>query len=204
MIASKQTPRSRLGVIAAAPLAVLVILGLVAAHGSANLLLDRGQRLLGQASGMGPAGWLALAGAQTVVAAIGFLPAFLLAIAAGSLYGLVPGFPLAAGATMAGALISFSLSRSAFRPFIHRWLARRARLANIDALYVLGTLASLPALLLYVAMGALARTGLEVWHGGAGRWKLVMGGVTVLAILALSARLGWLVTRQVKTGRASF
>jgi uncharacterized membrane protein YdjX (TVP38/TMEM64 family) len=218
--------------IAACCLAAAVIVGFIAAHGEADLVLERGRDVLRAAAGLGPAGWLALVGAQTVIAAVGVVPASLLAVAAGTLYGLVPGFLLAASATLAGALISFWLSRSAFRPLLHRAIARRTALANIDASmardgwrivclfrinpimpfaptsfllglsgvttrnYMLGTLASLPALLLYVAAGTLARSGLEVWHGGAGRLNLAVGAFAVAATLALSARLAWLMRQR--------
>lgn len=228
----------RAGIMAAACcLAVMLIVGFIIAHGSAGLVLERGRDLLRVAGGWGPAGWLALAGAQTVIAAVGFVPASLLAVAAGTLYGLVPGFLLSASATMAGALISFWLSRSAFRPLLHRAIARRTALANLDATiardgwrivclfrinpimpfaptsfllglsgvttrnYMLGTLASLPALLLYVAVGSLARNGLEVWHGGAGTLNLAVGAIAVAATLALSARLGWLMKVMARRGR---
>jgi uncharacterized membrane protein YdjX (TVP38/TMEM64 family) len=70
---------------------------------------------------------------QVLVAASGILPASLLAVAAGGIYGLVPGFVLAAVSTMAGALVAFFLSRSLFRPAIERLMANRPRLRNFDA-----------------------------------------------------------------------
>jgi hypothetical protein len=46
----------------------------------------------------------------------------------------VPGFLLAAGGSMAGAVVAFFLSRSLFRPTVERLIARRPRLRNFDAL----------------------------------------------------------------------
>jgi uncharacterized membrane protein YdjX (TVP38/TMEM64 family) len=71
---------------------------------------------------------------QVLVAISGILPASLLGVAAGGMYGLVPGFALAAGGTIAGALAAFCLSRSFFRPTVERLIATRPRLRNFDAL----------------------------------------------------------------------
>lgn len=46
----------------------------------------------------------------------------------------MPGFLLAATSTLAGALLSFCLSRSLFRPAVETLVARRPRLRNLDAL----------------------------------------------------------------------
>jgi uncharacterized membrane protein YdjX (TVP38/TMEM64 family) len=71
---------------------------------------------------------------QVLVAASGILPASLLGVAAGGIYGLMPGFLLSAGGAMAGALVAFFLSRSLFRPTVERLIATRSRLRNFDAL----------------------------------------------------------------------
>src|ERR1700726_705059 len=51
---------------------------------------------------------------QVLVSVSGILPASLLGVAAGAMYGLVPGFLLAAVSPLAGAVLSFLLSRSLF------------------------------------------------------------------------------------------
>jgi uncharacterized membrane protein YdjX (TVP38/TMEM64 family) len=71
---------------------------------------------------------------QVLVAVSGILPASLLGVAAGGIYGLAPGFLLAAVSTMAGAVAAFFLSRSLFRPTVERLIASRPRLKNFDAL----------------------------------------------------------------------
>jgi uncharacterized membrane protein YdjX (TVP38/TMEM64 family) len=71
---------------------------------------------------------------QVLVLLSGILPSSLLGVAAGGIYGLMPGFVLAAGSTMAGALAAFFLSRSLFRPTVERLIATRPRLGNFDAL----------------------------------------------------------------------
>ncbi len=194
------------------------------------------QRLLEAIRGAGPVGWAGLAGAQVLVAASGILPASLLGIAAGAIYGVAAGFPLAAAGTLGGALLAFALSRSLLRQMIARMLARRPDLARIDAVlaqdgwrmvcllrmspvmpfaatsyalgmsavglraYMVGTLASLPALLGYVVLGTLADAGLSRWGqetwplrsamlalGGAAT-VLLIGRVTQLSRRALAAQ----------------
>ena len=54
-------------------------------------------------------------------------------LGAGSIYGLVPGFLLAAASTLGGALLSFFFSRSLLRATVERLAARRPRLRNLDA-----------------------------------------------------------------------
>ncbi len=86
----------------------------------------------GTLRGMGPRGWLAMAAAQVAIAASGILPASLIGIAAGAVFGLPIGFLVAALSTLVGAALAFALSRSMFRPMIERRLARSPRLARID------------------------------------------------------------------------
>jgi uncharacterized membrane protein YdjX (TVP38/TMEM64 family) len=69
---------------------------------------------------------------QFLVSASGILPASLLAVAAGGIYGLVRGFLLAAVSTLAGALVAFLVSRSLFRPTVERLIADHPRLRNLD------------------------------------------------------------------------
>jgi uncharacterized membrane protein YdjX (TVP38/TMEM64 family) len=71
---------------------------------------------------------------QILVTVSGILPASLLGVVAGGIYGLLPGFLLAAGGSMAGALVAFFLSRSLFRPIVERLIATRPRLRNFDGL----------------------------------------------------------------------
>jgi uncharacterized membrane protein YdjX (TVP38/TMEM64 family) len=176
---------------------------------------------------------------QILVAISGILPASLLGVAAGAIYGFVPGFLLAAAGTLAGAALSFFLSRSLFRGAVERLAARRPRLRNLDALigrdgwklvcllrispvmpfsatsfalglspiglrdYIVGTLASFPALGGYVFIGTLADTGLSSWASGATpvHWLILgLGGVATLALVVrtgqIAAKLG-LVSRPI-------
>jgi hypothetical protein len=99
-----------------------------------TVLAGATQRFLDAARNAGPAGFVAFAILQLIVAASGVLPASVLGIAAGAADGLPLGFLLAALGTMAGALLSFGLSRSLFRNVVARKLARHPGLARFDAL----------------------------------------------------------------------
>ena len=118
----------------------LLILGLPLVVGTLFTLphlLDGGLQqqalsLLRAARGQGGAGVAIVFLAQIVIAASGVLPASLLGIAAGALYGVAAGFAVAAGGTLAGAVLAFGLARSLLRPFVARLLAHRPRLSKLD------------------------------------------------------------------------
>ncbi len=95
--------------------------------------LAAAQAVLSQARSLGWTGSLVLGGAQTLVALSGVLPAALLGVAAGSLYGLAWGFALASASTLLGAWLAFALGRSVWRPMVARLLSRRRRLQDLDA-----------------------------------------------------------------------
>jgi uncharacterized membrane protein YdjX (TVP38/TMEM64 family) len=107
-----------------------VIAGLLLPHGLAAAMVAA----TGSLRALGAAGWVIFVLAQAAVALIGILPASLLGIAAGAIYGVSLGFITSGLGIMAGALIAFALSRSAFRPLIAGFLGRRARLAALDNL----------------------------------------------------------------------
>lgn len=89
--------------------------------------------LLRAARGHGGAGLAIVFLAQIVIVGSGVLPASLLGIAAGALYGVAVGFAVAAGGTLAGAVLAFGLARSLLRPFVARLLSRRPRLNRLDS-----------------------------------------------------------------------
>ncbi len=179
----------------------------------------------------GPLGWVAFALAQTVVAVVGVLPASLIGIASGAIYGVWLGFALSSVGTLLGGGIAFALARSLLRPWVARHIASRAggRVAELDAAigqdgwrlvcllrvspvmpfaltsyalglthisardYVVGTFAALPALLGYVAAGAMAGGGLRLATGpasGYGPMQWVLAGVGALSTVFLIWRSG--------------
>jgi uncharacterized membrane protein YdjX (TVP38/TMEM64 family) len=220
----------------AAGLALVAILagGLVAGHLWPGGVADHVQMILSMIHGQGPLGWVLFGLLQIAVAVSGVLPASLLGVGAGAIYGLPLGFALAGASTLAGAVLAFLLSRSLFRPMIERRLQNRPRLTNMDAViaregwkfvcllrvspvmpfaatsytlglssvslrnYLIGTLASLPALFGYVFIGTLADAGLLAWNSGAGLFKLALLSIGVLATVVLTLRIGRMAARAAR------
>ena len=112
----------------------LVVLGIVAARVSPAGLIATSVALVQALRNLGFGGAIVFGILQVFIAVSGLLPASLLGVAAGAIYGLVLGFLLAAISTMAGAVLAFLLSRSLFRPTVKRLIATRPRLRNFDAL----------------------------------------------------------------------
>jgi uncharacterized membrane protein YdjX (TVP38/TMEM64 family) len=129
---SRRRPTGRM--ILAAGLAAVVAFGIIAAWLSPERATGTAENLMQALRGLGARGAVLYAALQICVAVSGILPASLLGVAAGAIYGLVPGFLLAAASTLAGAVLSFFLSRSLFRPAVEHLVARRPRLRNLDAL----------------------------------------------------------------------
>jgi uncharacterized membrane protein YdjX (TVP38/TMEM64 family) len=85
------------------------------------------------ARGAGGAGALLFGLAQVLVALSGVLPAALLGVAAGAVYGVGFGFALAAVSTIAGAWLAFSAARAFLREYALRLVARRPIVREFDA-----------------------------------------------------------------------
>jgi uncharacterized membrane protein YdjX (TVP38/TMEM64 family) len=207
-------------------LLLAMVSGIVVVQLSPNAVLAWTDRIVSAVRGLGGAGLIGFALLQVLIAASGVLPASLLGIAAGAVYGLAAGFLFAMVSTMAGAVVAFLLSRSAFRPTIESLYASRPRLAELDARiardgwklvcllrlspvmpfaptsyllglssirtrdYLIGTLASMPALLGFVFLGAVADSGVAAARSGAGPWSWIAIGVGAVATLAVTAYLG--------------
>lgn len=228
--------RQKLALAFGAIVAITLIGALVLSRFGLSVAADWSQSLTEWAETSGPGGWAVFMLAQTVIAMVGLVPASLLGVAAGGVYGVVLGFALAAGGTLVGGWISFMLARSLLRPWVERMLARRgpSRLVRLDAAvtrdgwrfvcllrvspvmpfaitsyalglteisgrdYLLGTLASLPALAGYVSLGALAHYGLRTANGpvqmGSFGWTLLSVGVIATGLLIF--RSGTLLSRS--------
>jgi uncharacterized membrane protein YdjX (TVP38/TMEM64 family) len=236
--AAERRPRlgSRVKMAAGVALGVLIVGCIVLAHLGWADAATWADTLARAVQGAGPAGWLIFALAQAAVAMAGVIPASLLGVAAGAVYGAWLGFVLAAAGTLLGGWLAFLLARSLLRPWVERVLAARAggRLAGLDAAvardgwrfvcllrispimpfaltsyalgltrigrrdYLLGSLASLPALAGYVGIGSLARLGVlaagnRPGTGGMLHWLLL--GVGILATMLLVLRSGALLAR---------
>ncbi len=236
----KTRSRSGLQFVVGLLVALMLVAGLVISRFGIGNASAWTEVAVNWARSAGPAGWAAFVAGQMLVAMVGIVPASLLGIAAGAVYGLFGGFVLAAAGTMLGGWLAFLLARSLLRPFVQRLLARRSpesRLARLDAEvardgwrfvcllrispvmpfavtsyalglteiapadYLAGTLASLPALFGYVAVGALARYSVATAAGGPSSgpfsWVLITIGVAATGLLivrsgAILARCGLL------------
>ncbi|MEH3146773.1 MAG: VTT domain-containing protein [Methylobacterium frigidaeris] len=82
----------------------------------------------------GPLGWVLIAVIQISVVVSGALPASLVGMVAGALYGPWLGFVLACIGTLAGAMLSFAIGRTIARPLAASIGGGRLRLDRIDAL----------------------------------------------------------------------
>jgi len=118
--------------VALTALAVLVA-GYVAVHIGPGGSVSRIDQALEAIRKLGTSGWLGLVVLQIVVAVSGVLPASLVGVAAGTLYGPWIGFGLAAAGTLLGAILAFWFSRSLFRPWVVRLLRRRPQALGFDA-----------------------------------------------------------------------
>jgi uncharacterized membrane protein YdjX (TVP38/TMEM64 family) len=177
------------------------------------------------------ASWLSLAGLQVVAATAGIVPASLVGMAAGVLFGVADGFAISAAGLLLGALAAFWISRSTLRAFVERVMVDTTRVRNLDAAvardgwrlvcllrasplmpfvvtsyllgllaislrdYMLGTLAALPALLGYVSLGALARTGLSASTGAARPFQLALLAMGFAATALAVAHIGSLIAK---------
>ncbi len=115
----------------------LVATGVLAGH-SPDLLVARMEGGLQAVRDLGGAGRALFAAVQVLVAVSGILPASMLGVAAGVLYGLPAGFLVSGAGTLAGAVLAFALSRSVLRPAVSRFLARRPRLRELDGMVAKG------------------------------------------------------------------
>ena len=216
----------------AAPAALGAALGLATVAGAAAAILfphaalEASQRIAETARGAGVAGVLLFALVQALVALSGILPAALLGVAAGAIYGLKLGFLVAAAATLAGAWLAFTASRASCGESVRRFLDARAGARRLDEAivsdgwrfvlllrlspvmpfaatsfalgltrvgvrdYLLGTLGALPALLGYVAMGAICENGASFVAQGAAWWQYGGLGLGLAATAALTLRIG--------------
>ncbi len=111
----------------------LIATGVLAGHSPA-LLMARMENGLQAVRDLGAAGRVLFALVQLLVAVSGVLPASMLGVAAGVLYGLPVGFAVSGVSTLAGAVLAFALSRSVLRPAVARVLAKRSRLRALDGM----------------------------------------------------------------------
>lgn len=216
--------------LAAAGFAVLGAAFLVSLTGTADLA-SAAMHTIDTMRRFGPLGWIGFVLLQALVAMVGFLPASLLGLAAGAIYGITLGFGLAAVGVVLGAIGSFGMARSMLRGAIMRLISGRAGFRRVDAAlaadgfrlvllmrispimpfsltsfalglsgiaprtYLSGTLAALPALLVYVVLGSLGARSFAAIPNGSHDLTLALLGLGILATGLLTVRIGHLVAR---------
>ena len=199
-------------------LAIAFLFSLTSAGGRPEMALA----VLTRLRAFGAIGWLVFIGLQLLVAVAGFLPASLLGLAAGAVYGVAFGFSLAATGVLLGAEISFILTRSGLRSMLISLFENSPALQQFDTAlaqqgwrlvlllraspvmpfsltsfalglsgvnhraYTLGTIGSLPALLLYVILGDLGAEGVVAAHHGTGIWHFLLLGLGIATTLLLA------------------
>lgn len=92
--------------------------------------------MLSKLHAFGAIGWLAFVGVEILVAVVGLLPASLLCLTAGAVYGVGLGFSLAAAGVIIGAEISFVLARSGFRSALTSFFENRPAFRQFDTAFV--------------------------------------------------------------------
>jgi uncharacterized membrane protein YdjX (TVP38/TMEM64 family) len=115
-------------------IALMPFFGLLLEHLESEYISQLIEAILPTSHGVGLATFVASLVIQVLIAASGIMPASLLAVAAGAIYGVEVGFLLAALCTLAGAMLSLWLSRSLFRPAVARLLPEYPVLHNIEEL----------------------------------------------------------------------
>jgi uncharacterized membrane protein YdjX (TVP38/TMEM64 family) len=157
--------------------------------------------------GKGAAGVLLYAGLY-VLASLLLLPAWILTVVAGAVFGLAGGFFVAMGSSLGGAIAAFLLARYAIRGRVEKFFERNALLHAVDQTlhqagwkavalmrlsplvpftvqnYFYGTTTvKLRHFVAGTALGILPGTSLEVFVGSSGRAALDNGGVLQWALL---------------------
>ena len=92
-----------------------------------------GEAFLDTLRNLGRPGMLVLALAQIAIAVSGVLPAALLGVVAGALYGQATGFVIVAVSTVVGGVLGFLVARSTARGLVEQVLARHPALKDHDS-----------------------------------------------------------------------
>lgn len=110
-----------------------VILILLALLATSNWIGRQTTTLIGYIASAGWQGQIAFLAALTVVCLTGIVPASILAIAAGTIYGFNIGVTLSAVGLLVGGVAGFAGARYLFREIASPWVNSRIALRKIDA-----------------------------------------------------------------------
>lgn len=127
-------PNRKLVVLSGAGILVLapVLVGLLMGHFTSGDIAAGLEAFLESISKAGVTGTVLVVAVLVLVAFTGVLPASLVGVVGGSLYGLLNGFLISAFAIVVGAGASFALSRSMFRGFFERIFAKHSKFRLLD------------------------------------------------------------------------
>ena len=207
-------------------IAAIVVLVLLAAALAFLPLRDWADGLEGWLEGMGPAG-IVLFALLYVVVTLTLLPAWILSVVAGAVFGIFGGFLLAWSASLAGAALAFLIARYAARERVKRYFKRHKTLQAVDkALHtggwkVVGLLRLSPVIpftaqnyffgvtkvtlvqfMTGTALGVIPGTLVETWLGATGRAASGGGSPAQWALLgvgiAATVAATWYVGRVAK------
>jgi uncharacterized membrane protein YdjX (TVP38/TMEM64 family) len=125
----------RLRLVAAGALVASLLAGAALATADRTIIVDAVKGVVSGAQAAGVGGWFAFVCIQTAVAVVGIVPASVIGIAAGAIYGLWVGFLLAAASLLLGAGLAFWLSRSVLTRLIATWSRGASHLATLHGLF---------------------------------------------------------------------
>lgn len=225
-------------IVVAGVMLTLLLLGVVSGHSAFGMGgAVRIENFLDELSKSGAGGFFLVVALLVLIAFTGFLPASLIGIVSGSIYGLAEGFCVSTLATVLGAWVSFLVSRSLFGSGFERLFARRSGfrhlsdemvrggwkfvcllrmspimpfaltsyalgLSSISARnYMIGTVASLPALFGYVCIGWFARHSIATKSTDASYLQWIILSVGIVATVFLTVYVKRVVSRAVVLSR---
>ena len=125
----------RLRLVAAGALGASLLAGVALGTADRTSVVEAVKALVAGAQAAGVSGWLAFVCVQTAVAVVGIVPASVIGIAAGAIYGLWVGFLLAAASLLLGAGLAFWLSRSVLSRLIATWSRGASHLAALHEVF---------------------------------------------------------------------
>ena len=184
--------RQRAGLRALAALAVLgIVAAVLASHLWPRQVAVPVAAAVQAMQDWGRRSWPLFVALQVLIALSGVVPASMVGLAAGAVYGPVIGMLVASASTLAAAAIAFAVARSALRGPVAAMLARRGALLRIDRAItrdgwrMVCLLRVSPVMPFALTSYALGLTGLSLRD-------YIIGTLAALPALACTVLLGWL------------
>jgi uncharacterized membrane protein YdjX (TVP38/TMEM64 family) len=143
--------------------------------------------------GLGPGG-VALFAAIYVLATLLLLPAWVLSVAAGAVFGIVGGFLVVYSAAMAGAIAAFLIARHGLKARVRKYIARNGLLRTVDKALrragwkVIALMRLSPLIPFTVQNYVLGVTTVKFAHFAAGTFIGIIPGTLVEVALGATGR----------------